>query len=266
LFGNTGIAFPPARAAKWALPLFLFGAVLCAQDLRSVKSPDGKLEFQIFVALQKPGDYDRIGYRVLLEGKTVLDTSFIGLDMYEQEPLLGEKAGLVGSKMSGEPGVYNSLSAEYLQNGSIGSRIEVETRVWNQGLAFRYHFPQTMAQAEFVLADEDTEFAFPAGACASDGTLISALDPKRRYPLPWIAEERGIGWIAINEIPTPGYPGIHLVTQEKSVLVTRLDRPTPTTPVVFDAATPLTGPWHVVLLGKDRVHVLESPILKQLNR
>ena len=255
------------KAAKYALTLFLLSAPAWAQeDSRTVKSPDGKLEFQIFVALEGPGAYDRIGYRVLLGGKTVLDTSFLGVDIYEQEPLLGEKPGLTGSKTSSQPGEYNGLLAEYLQNGSTGRRIDVEARVWNQAVAFRYRFPETTAQQEFVLSDEDTEFAYPPGSKTADGRLIANLDRRGEYAFPWIVEEPGAGWVAVNELTSGGFPRAHLVTEQTSIMVTRLDRPTPTTPVVMRAATPLIGPWHVVLLAKDRDRILESPILKDLTR
>jgi alpha-glucosidase len=254
-----------AELTKCALPLFLFLASAGAQDLRSVQSPDGKLEFQIFIVAPKPGDYERLAYRVLWDRKVALDTSYIGVDIYEQEPLLGEKPGLTSSEQSAQ-GDYKTLIARYLQEGTTGRRIDVEIRVWNQGLAFRYLFPVTPLQTEFALSDEDTEFAYPEDARTPDGKPVASVEKRQYYGFPWIVQEPGVGWIAVNELPKEGFPKARLVTEQPSVMVTRLDRPTPTTPVVMRASTPLIGPWHVVLLAKDSAGVLESPILKDLSR
>ena len=259
--------FAPPRARK-ALSLFcvLAGAVawLQAQDERVVKSPDGKLEFHLFVGLEKPGGYDSIAYRVLHEGKTVIDTSFIGLDMFEQEPLLGEKTGLISSNVSSQAGQYNAITADYLQDGSIGRRIQVEARVWNDGVAFRYFFPRTTPQAEFLLVDEFTEFAFPSNAVTADGRQVASLGPHAHYPMPWAAEVPGVGWIGVTEQRLPGYPAAQLETEEKSVLVTRLARSKPTAQLALDTVTPLTGPWRMVVFGPDRAHLFDSPLVKEL--
>ncbi len=55
----------------------------------------------------------------------------MGLDIYNQEPLLGQNLGLIHSSTASDAGAgekYNSLTAEYMQNGSLGRRLNVEVR------------------------------------------------------------------------------------------------------------------------------------------
>ncbi len=60
-----------------------------ALDDRTVSSPDGRIAFRVFVAPQEPGGLSRLAYQVLVEGKPVVETSYLGLDIENQEPLLG---------------------------------------------------------------------------------------------------------------------------------------------------------------------------------
>src|SRR5215467_11984509 len=103
-----------------ALLLCVSGAAF-AQDERRVTSPDGHVEFRLFLAQPEPGALSRLAYQVWWRGKRVVDTSFLGLNIYNQEPLLGENTGLIGSRASEGPG-YRALTAEYMQNGSLGRR------------------------------------------------------------------------------------------------------------------------------------------------
>ena len=86
-------------------------------------SPNGQLEFRIWTWQSDQGGLSRIAYQVLHRGKPVLDTSFMGLLIHNQEPILGENAGLTASRTSDGPG-YRELVAEYMQNGSLGRRID----------------------------------------------------------------------------------------------------------------------------------------------
>ena len=70
------------------LPL-LVGAAY-AQDERRIVSPDGQLEFRLFTALPEGSVLNCLAYQVLLGGKAILGTSYLGLNIHFQEPLLGE--------------------------------------------------------------------------------------------------------------------------------------------------------------------------------
>ena len=80
--------------------LALAASSASAQDERRVASPNGQLEFRIWTWQSDRGGLSRIAYQILRRGKPVVDTSFMGLLIHNQEPILGENAGLTASRTS----------------------------------------------------------------------------------------------------------------------------------------------------------------------
>jgi alpha-glucosidase len=226
-----------------------------ALDERTVASPDGRIAFRVFVAPQEPGGLSRLAYQVLMQGQLVVETSYLGLDIENQEPLLGENDGLLSSKTDSVAGDYHSLTAEYMQNGSIGRRINVEIRVYNDGVAFRYVLPRQTPLEELLIADEVTEFRFP-----------QKVETPARVSLPLILPRPGNGWIAITEVRSGAYPPASLAHLDTNALVTRLSLRPVTPSLALEGTTPLTGPWRVLIFGPDQDLLMQSSILHSLNR
>ena len=187
-----------------------------AQDERRISSPNGRLEFRIFVSQSEQGGLSRLAYQVLLRGKPLVDTSFLGLVIDNQEPILGENVGLTASRPLDGPR-YHGLIAEYMQNGSIGRRINVEVRVFDDGVAFRYVIPRSTALDEILIDDELTEFDIAGDA-------------------------------RISEAPRPGFPKMSL-TVEGRVRVARFGHGE--SGVAYTGRTPLVCPWRIITVGAD---------------
>jgi Glycosyl-hydrolase 97 N-terminal len=187
---------------------FFLACAAFAQDERRVTSPDGQIEFRLFIATQSNSNLSRIGYEVLLKGKPLINTSFLGLDIQDQEPLLGENVGLTSSASAASE-KYNSLIAKYMQNGSLGRLIDVEVRAFNEGVAFRYVIPQSTPLVEILIAEEATEFRL--------------ADPSR---------------VSITESKSEAYPPMRV---DQTTMMTRLARP-------YKGTTPLTCPWRIISL------------------
>jgi alpha-glucosidase len=188
-----------------------------AQDERRVSSPDGRLEFRIFVSQSEQGGLSRLAYQVFLRGKPVVETSFLGLLIDNQEPILGENVGLTASKTV-DGARYHGLIAEYMQNGSIGRRINVEVRVFDDGVAFRYLIPRSTALDEILIADELTEFDLAGDA-------------------------------RVSETPRPGFPKMSLVAPRGRIRVVRLAHGESS--VAYTGRTPLVCPWRIITIGAD---------------
>jgi alpha-glucosidase len=229
-----------------------------AEDERRVASPDGRLVFRVFMAPQTPGWLYRLAYEVTMQGRPVVARSYLALDLLNQEPLLGENDGLIGSHTDSGPG-YNSLVAQYMQNGSIGRRINIEARVYNDGLAFRYVLPQTTPLVDLQISDEATEFRLAAGKEALRDVGGNGLQR-----LPFVASLPGGEWVAILEVKAPDFPAMSLARLDASALVTRLPRMPNDSELAFEGHTPFSCPWRVILFGTDRARLLESAWLKSL--
>jgi alpha-glucosidase len=150
---------------------------LLAQDERSVRSPNGQVEFHLFIAVQKDNRLARIAYEVYDRGKPVVTISFLGLDIEVQEPLLGENVGLTSAKIT-KGADFNTLIAKYMQNGSLGRLINVEARAYDNGVAFRYVLPRSTPLLDFRILEEATEFHLAGDARISEAEL-GAYPPMR---------------------------------------------------------------------------------------
>ena len=232
--------------------VYLCQSAALAQDVRSVSSPDGQIEFRLFLAQPEPGALFQLAYQVFFHGKRLLDTSFLGFEIHNQEPILGANLGLTASRSS-EDSHYRSLTAEYMQNGSLGRRLTIEARAYNDGIAFRYLVPKSLPLDEILIDDEATEFSF-----------VEDIQPKASLDPPLLTEQRGVAWVAITELPAEAYPRMSLVASEPKTLISHLARLPSDPALAFQGVTPLTSSWRILLISSSRPSLAESNLLKSL--
>jgi alpha-glucosidase len=233
---------------------------LTAQDERRVSSPNGQVEFRILVAQPNDGRLAQLAYQVFYRGKPTLDYSWMGLDIYNQQPLLGEKPGLTHwSTDTTGPGPYRSMLVEYIQDGTVGRRINVEVRAYDDGVAFRYLIPRVTALFDIPIHDEGTGFSI-AGADAVARTPVNTP-----FDLPFVAATPGAGWVAITEIPIPNFPRMHVVHAGGTDLMSRLATGKDDPLIAYQGVTPLTCPWRLIIFGFDKGHLGQSITFRDMN-
>lgn len=244
------------------ISLLLLPFTLKAQDERRVVSPNGQFEFRIFVAQPQGALWGRVGYQVFFRGEPLIATSWMGLDIRDQEPLLGENPGFMSSE-TGSRDRYAWLVAHYMQNGSLGRRLDVEVRAYDDGVAFRYVIPQSTQLQDILIRDEATEFNF------ARPDVLNHLNKQPDFDLPFIIEQPGIGWVAISdagpESRSAKYPRTYLVRSDAGML-TNLARSKAEPTVAYSGTTPLIWPWRVLIVGADRARLAQSETLRELNR
>ncbi len=227
---------------------------LAQDDLVRVTSPNGQIEFQLFIAVPpEAGSLPRLAYRVFFQGKRLMDTSFLGLNIHNQEPLLGEKVGLISSKNSGD-----SLLAEYLQNGSTGRRLNLEVRAYDDGVAFRYVVPKSALLDEILIENEATEFQFVQD-------VLARIPPETLIPLPFFVEQPGVGWVAVTETHLENYALMRLQHSEGRIMNATLSPLADNPKVAVVGRAPLTSPWRVLMIGSSRARLIDSNLVNSLN-
>jgi alpha-glucosidase len=263
-----------------ATSLFAQSAMTSFQeDLQTVRSPDGRIEFQIFVGqpvVTETSVLPRMAYRVLFQSKPLLETSFLGFELREQNPL-GEKPGLnkFDSGSSASQGkAYNWGIAHFLQNGSQGRLYDVEARVYDTGIAFRYYIPWS-APMEFILIEgENTEFQFPAAASAPVAqSTIADLPTDRDFPLPFVVEQPGLPLVSISQsvaepraaagdglgeggVPYPRFTVRHDTSSVQGpTMVTQLPRLKDKPWIAVDSRPPFTTPWRVIAIAPSAAEI-----------
>jgi alpha-glucosidase len=264
------------------LGLMAVTAAFAETDTVNVASPDGQLVLRLFIVSPKDALLVRLAYSVSYHGKLLMDTSLLGIALHNQEVFLGETVGLVSAKEESvaTPGNhYNSLIAQYIQNGSLGRRTTIEARAYDDGVAFRYYIPRTSTVEDLQIEEELTDFHF-----AQDGNAYAAVLPgyesgKGDYrrttlseikrtsliALPFLVEQPGVGWVAITEAQLDNYPGMFVFHPEGTTMRTTL------APLANDASfamhgmTPAETPWRVLMVASEPRKLLDSDIVKNLN-
>ena len=179
-------------------------------------------------------------------------TSLISdFSIHNQEPLLGQTLGLSASK-NGHGEGYNWILGEFLQNGSVGRRINVEVRAYDEGVAFRYLIPRSPALETIVIESEETEFRF-----VQDASL-----PKYQDDLPLTVEQSGVGWVAITEAPLAGFPNMLLDRSDGRTMKVHLGAAKDKWPV--ESTAPLTSSWRVLLIGSSAAELNRSRMVERL--
>ena len=264
-------------------------------DLLTLASPNGQIQFQLFLTQQPdPSEpYNRLAYQVSFKGKPLIDTSFMGLNILDQ-PILGVNVGLETSKTASVDETYtvpagktrsirdhyNSLVAQYLQNGTLGRRLTVEVRAYDDGIAFRYVVPWANPLVDMQIVDEFTEFQFAHDAETFPLILqdfqtpyedqynritLSGIHPDSLIALPFLVEQPGVGWVAVTEADIDNYAGMYLRHEDGrtmiSTLATRVDDNT----LAVHTSAPMTCPWRVLLIGSEPGRLIESNIVSSLN-
>lgn len=269
-----------------------------------VTSPDGQITLSLFnggaassAGRRFPGapDPNDLRYSVEFHGKTLIGESELGLTL-EGQPALGPGMRMTGSqteavdqtytipvgKTSSVRDHYDGVRVEFA-DGS-GRKLTIEVRAFDSGVAFRYVVPeQSSLQGKVNVTQELTQFRYVKDAVTYplvvDGfqssyedeyqkRMVSGLHPDWLIALPYLANEPGIGWVAITEADIDNYAGMYLrkaggffgrgVTAQ---LAPRVDN----SKVAVETATPFDSPWRVLMIADEPAKLIESNIILNLN-
>ncbi|HUX28977.1 MAG TPA: glycoside hydrolase family 97 protein [Terracidiphilus sp.] len=294
------------RATVFCLLALFVTNTLTAQgtDAAPIKvtSPDGQITFLLSNTAILHGSADRttlgntapdtLHYAVLFHGKELIESSPLGLEL-EGQPALGPGMHNVGmqaesvdqsytipvGKTSTVRDHYNGVRADF--EDASGRKLTVEVRVFDDGAAFRYIVPDQPSLKHIRIAHELTEFTYAKDATTYPLLLngfqssyedsyqlrmVSGLHPDWLVGLPYLAEEPGLGWVAITEADIDNYAGMYLRKAKarfgvRTELSPRVDEPG----VAVDATTPVSSPWRVLLIGDEPGRLIESNIVLNLN-
>jgi alpha-glucosidase len=160
------------------LPLALIlalsiAAPAAAQDPVRVVSPDRRTEVQVH---SRDG---RIYYSVARDGQPVITPSLLGFD-FRGGPPLRDSLRVTGVTQAtrdetwtqpwGEVAQvrdhHNEIRVAVVETTTLGRRFDVVFRAFDDGIGFRYEFPEQPALRVFELQEELTEFALAADAHA----------------------------------------------------------------------------------------------------
>lgn len=269
-----------------------------------VASPDGRIGLHFGVQAKKGAGQDgQLVYSVSFKGKQVFEESALRLELANQ-PALGaaihiadttpgsgsDDYTLLAGKVSAVHDKYNSLTVHASEGAGTKREFDVEARVYNGAVAFRYHVPQQAGLSRFQLTQEDTEFRPVTDATAwalrlpnyqsayeseYEPAALSALSNQGGVAshilngAPMLMHLPGIAWAAVGEAylegnaamylenPTGSWLGHYIVSR----ISPRLDGKGP----AVDASLPHDSAWRVILLGDTAGELAQSNVFTDLN-
>ena len=167
----------------------------------------------------------------------------------EWTPVYGENSKIIDN--------YKFLIVSLIERGVSKRLINVEFRIYNEGLAFHYVIPHQNEQ-NWTIKNEFSEFNFIKGAKAypierTEQTFskipidVNSITEKVLTPLTIKCQN---SFAAILEANVDNYPRMHLNNSEDKVLTSKLLGEA-------NIKTPYTTPWRAILLAENESQLIE---------
>ena len=305
--------------------ILLSAALICialGAMAQKVTSPDGKMELSFAL------DNGRPTYTLRVDGKTVVAPSHLGYQLKKEN---GEKSTdfdwkpsrATDKEASRKADFFSDFTLEKYENNSFDETwkpvwgeessirnhynellvqlkqtknnrfLNIRFRLFDDGLGFRYEFPDQKDLTYFVVAEELTEFAMTGNHTAwwvagdydtqeynYQTTKLSEIRGRMKRAITENASSTPIGpttvqtalqmrtdgglYLNIHEAACTDYPTMHLTYQENNnTFVSHL-----TPDARGDKGylqTPTVSPWRTVIVGRKATDILASRITLNLN-
>ncbi|MFD1143805.1 glycoside hydrolase family 97 N-terminal domain-containing protein [Larkinella insperata] len=191
-------------------------------------------------------DWDR-DLRIISVARTRRDTTW--------KPVWGERA-LISDR-------FNELIITLQHRTTDRGMLQVIARAYDEGIAFRYYFPENMRTQILDIGQERTHFTLPSGTKAyftdhAQGSYEERAPNGWTRPaeLPVTLKLADGSWACIAQAEQVNYPRIRLSTAKEGQLVSQsFGEVTETSPYAL--------PWRVVLVGNRPGDLLEHNYLIQ---
>ena len=279
---------------------FLLNGCSSKNDVYKTLSPNGNLEISLF--LSKDG---KACYLINYQNKRVIDTSYFSFDFNEQE-LFGENLEVINSSRSsfdetwetvwGEQRFirnhYNELKIEFKENNEKGKTCLIVFRVFDDGVGFRFEFPEQENLKDVVILDENTQFKLTGNhTCwwtpgdwdiyehlfnTTRFTEIDALSkrshkalaqtyiPQNAVNLPvTMKTDEGI-YISILEANLTNYADMTLKVDKQNLLF-QSELVGNDAGIKVKTKTPFVTPWRVILISDKATDLVSSRTILNLN-
>jgi len=300
-----------------ACMLLTFFSMTNAQELRS---PDGN-----FVMTFSLRDNGAPTYNLTYKGKVIIKPSKLGLELKSEEPKSKEDAQADMKKKSVNPKAslfdnfaitdtktsafdeswspvwgevktirnhYNEMAVTLNQKG-IDRQMVIRFRLFDDGLGFRYEFPQQKDLAYFVIKEERTQFAMAGNHTAfwipgdydtqeydytesrlseirglqekarTENLAQTAFSPTGVQTSLMMKTDDGL-YINLHEAALINYACMHLNLDDKNMVFESWLTPDATGDKGYMQA-PFTSPWRTIIVSDDARDILASKMTYNLN-
>jgi alpha-glucosidase len=259
---------------------------IIAQTKIQLASPDGNIVFT-FIANENIPAYSVAYKKNILIQNSSLSTDIEGMGIMQNAFVSNASAAKeVNENYTLAVGKASLVNNHYRQKiislqGKINKayKIDIEVRVFNDGLAFRYLFPKQNNKTSLTILDEKADFKFTGDpiikalplhnfTSSHEGfyitTPFSKLKEDTLLDMPALFQFPNKIFLAITEAALVDYAGMYLI-KHNGVISSQLSPLPNQTAIKVKATLPHKSPWRVFLIS-DRIGALiESNIITSLN-
>ncbi len=270
------------------LPLFIACAGLlfrAAPAEFSVASPDNSLMVTVLCDTSDTflAGETTVGFRVMLDGATVIGYSPLGLRLSEPAfdgplaspaqafDIIDETYGMISGKKSLHRNRSNQLTLSFQTAHAL--TIKLVVRAYDDAAAFRYVLEGGRDKA--AIAGEHSAWSIPAGSAAwiqevtknyeatFDSFTVGDSIPFERYGnFPALFQTPGGTWILLTEASVYGtYGACHYSLDSSRAALYRIAFPQ----AVIAGDTPWETPWRVAIIARKLHSLVESNVVENLN-
>nr|WP_321484933.1 glycoside hydrolase family 97 protein [uncultured Draconibacterium sp.] len=284
---------------KRLLLIFVLAVGTLFSQAEEITSPNGKMKLTFELSNGTPV------YQLQLEDKTIIKPSKLGLELKDAKPLLSgftladsqtttfdETWKPVWGEQSEIRNHYNELAVT-LNQSATNRKMIIRFRVFNDGLGFRYEFPEQDNLIYFVVKDERTEFAMDGDHTAFwipgdydtqeydytksklseiRGLMKDAITPNTsQTPISATAVQTALMmktddgyYINLHEAALKDYSCMHLELDDKNMVFKSVLTPDAQGNMAY-MQVPCTTPWRTVIASQNAGDILLSNITLNLN-
>jgi hypothetical protein len=281
--------------------IFLF-SIACSQNINhlNVFSPDKNLGVNFL--LNSKG---QMFYFIDFGSNRAIDTSFFSFDFKDQHPLAAnleivnsfnsafdETWETVWGEQRTISNNYNELKIELNEKDVNGRKCFIVFRVFNDGVAFRFEFPEQENLKDVVIVDENTQFKLKGDHTCwwtpgdwdiyehlFNTTRFSEIDalskrgheslaqtyiPENAVNTP-VTMKTGDGiYISILEANLSNYSGMTLKVDKENLLF-QSELVGNDSGIKVKTKTPFVTPWRLILIGDEAADLVRSRTILNLN-
>lgn len=261
-------------------------------------SPDGSLSISVLNTKKRQGDDSGLFYTVSFNKKQILQQSPLGIDRSDEQfskdlTLVSEsKSVTIDEKYTLKSGKrlecrnYANEKTLTFRNKN-GKQVQLVLRAYNDGVAFRYRFPET-DNKNFKVTKEFSGFKFSTEGrawihpydwnnrfkpsyeqyCQSNIPIGTDSPNEKGWAYPMLFNTNG-AWVMVTEAvldgsycathvrsTKDGLYKIHFAEKEEVIIP---DDPEPV------SSLPWVTPWRVIAVGKELADIVETNIVQNLN-
>ena len=274
-----------------SLPILFFVFVslnqfIFAQEDIRLTSPDGRIVFNLTINTGIPVYSVRFNKNMLIENSS-LNIQIEGLGMLRQAVIsqssaikeIKESYKLIVGKTSTVNDRYRQVIIPLEDKLNKDYKVNVEVRVFNDGVAFRYSFPKQHWITGFTILQERTQFRFTADpvikalllpnyTTSHEGLYttapLSEIKEDTLLDMPALFQFPGKVYMAITEAALLDYAGMYLV-KHNGTLYSQLSPLPGQQKNKVNFSLPHNSPWRVLLISDKLGALIESNIITSLN-